>query len=95
MAGGRKPSFAVQALPFMAMMALGSWGLSQFLKLPTQVKDDRMRRKRHGLAKFDLEKEHEVCCSHPADDACPALTLASRVPVTHRAGAPSATAGTG
>ena len=32
-----KPSFAGRALPFLALISVGSWGLSQFLKLPTQL----------------------------------------------------------
>jgi hypothetical protein len=56
----RKPNFALQAAPFLFMMAIGSWGLSQFLKLPVQLKDDRARRRREGREKFDLQKEHEV-----------------------------------
>jgi len=41
------------------MMAFGSWGLSQFLKLPTQIKDDRKKRKIKGKEEFDLSKELE------------------------------------
>ena len=51
--------FGVGALPFLALLAAGSWGLSQFLKLPTQLKDDARRRKKEGREKFDLVKEHE------------------------------------
>eukprot|EP00967_Tisochrysis_lutea_P097728 scaffold143642_cov32-Tisochrysis_lutea.AAC.5 len=59
----RKPNFALQAAPFLLLMACGSWGLSQFLKLPVQMKDDRARRRREGREKFDLQKEHEVRAS--------------------------------
>ena len=51
--------FGLRALPFLFLMGVGSWGLSQFLKLPTQLKDDARKRKRAGREKFDLEKEHE------------------------------------
>ena len=40
-------------------MGLGSWGLSQFLKLPTQLKDEKRRRKKQGREKFDLQKEYD------------------------------------
>ena len=30
--------FALRIVPFLAMMGFGSWGLSQFLKMPTQMK---------------------------------------------------------
>lgn len=52
-------SFTTRLLPFLALMGLGSWGLSQFLKLPTQLKDDRKRRKKEGREKFDLNVELE------------------------------------
>ena len=57
----QRPSadFGLRALPFLFLMGVGSWGLSQFLKLPTQLKDDARRRKKAGREKFDLEKEHE------------------------------------
>ena len=55
-----KRSFLLQAMPFMFLMAAGSWGLSRFLRLPTQVKDDRARRRKQGRAKFDLQQEHEA-----------------------------------
>ena len=55
-----KGTFASRALPFMALMGLGSWGLSQFLRLPTQLKDENKRRKKQGREKFNLEQEHEV-----------------------------------
>ena len=41
------------------MVSFGSWGLSQFLKLPTQIKDDRAKRRKQGREKFDLVKENE------------------------------------
>ena len=53
-------SFGLKALPFLAMMGLGSWGLAQFLKMPVQMKDARARDKRLGREKFDLSVEHEV-----------------------------------
>ena len=31
-------AFASKALPFLAMMGFGSWGLSQFLRMPMQIK---------------------------------------------------------
>ena len=48
-------------------MGLGSWGLSQFLKLPTQLKDEKRKRQKQGREKFDLEKEHERLESQLAD----------------------------
>lgn len=51
--------FALRAAPFLFMLSLGSWGLSQFLKLPTQIKDDRAKRRKQGRDKFDLVKENE------------------------------------
>ena len=51
--------FTSRLLPFLALMGFGSWGLSQFLKLPTQLKDDRRRRKKEGREKFDLHVELE------------------------------------
>ena len=52
-------SFGLRALPFFFLMGVGSWGLSQFLKLPVQLKDDRAKRIKAGREKFSLEKEHE------------------------------------
>ena len=52
--------FGRTALPFLAMMGLGSWGLAQFLKMPIDVKDARAKDKRENKEKFDLAKEHEV-----------------------------------
>ena len=46
-------------VPFLAMMGFGSWGLSQFLKMPTQMKDARAKDRRANRQKFDLEKENE------------------------------------
>ena len=51
--------FAMRIVPFLAMMGVGSWGLSQFLKMPTQMKDARARDRRANRAKFDLEKTNE------------------------------------
>ena len=51
--------FALRAVPFLFMISFGSWGLSQFLKLPTQLKDDRAKRRKQGREKFDLAKESE------------------------------------
>ena len=56
----RSRSLAANALPFLVLIAAGSWGLGQFLRLPTQIKDERRRRQRQGREKFDLNKEHEV-----------------------------------
>ena len=55
----KQPSFASGAVPFLVLIAFGSWGLSQFLKLPTQLKDERRKRKKEGREKFDLDKELE------------------------------------
>mmetsp|Transcript_9903 Transcript_9903/g.32870 ORF Transcript_9903/g.32870 Transcript_9903/m.32870 type:complete len:88 (+) Transcript_9903:82-345(+) len=63
-----KRSFLLQAMPFMFLMAAGSWGLSRFLRLPTQVKDDRARRRKQGRAKFDLQQEHEALLAQVQDD---------------------------
>ena len=52
-------AFGRTALPFLAMMGLGSWGLAQFLKMPIDVKDARAKEKRENREKFDLAKEHE------------------------------------
>lgn len=49
----------MRVLPFLFLMGVGSWGLSQFLKLPTQLRDDARKRKKAGREKFDLAKEHE------------------------------------
>ena len=46
-------------VPFLAMMGFGSWGLSQFLKMPTQMKDARAKDRKANRQKFDLEKENE------------------------------------
>lgn len=52
-------SFASGAVPFLFLLALGSYGLSQFLKLPTRAKDEARRRKKEGRAKFSLAAENE------------------------------------
>ena len=54
-----KVSFAGGAAPFLLLLALGSWGLSQFLKLPTRAKDEARRRKKEGREKFSLAAENE------------------------------------
>ena len=51
--------FALRIVPFLAMMGFGSWGLSQFLKMPVRAKDEARRRKKEGREKFSLEKEKE------------------------------------
>ena len=56
----KSTQFGRTALPFLAMMGLGSWGLAQFLKMPIDVKDARAKDKREKKEKFDLAKEHEV-----------------------------------
>ena len=61
-------AFGRTALPFLAMMGLGSWGLAQFLKMPIDVKDARAKDKRENKEKFDLAKEHEV---RPPNHAVP------------------------
>ena len=55
----KKTSFASGAVPFLFLLVLGSWGLSQFLKLPTRAKDEARRRKKEGRAKFSLAAENE------------------------------------
>eukprot|EP00965_Chrysotila_dentata_P222922 6193271-Pleurochrysis_carterae.AAC.3 len=60
MATAKSNQFLLRGIPFLCMMAFGSWGLSQFLKLPTQIKDDRKKRKIKGKEEFDLSKELEV-----------------------------------
>ena len=51
--------FVGPLLPFFALVALGSWGLSQFRKLPTQLKDERKRERREGRERFNLDREQE------------------------------------
>ena len=46
--GKKKRGFASGAVPFLFLLALGSWGLSQFLKMPVRAKDEARRRKRRG-----------------------------------------------
>ena len=62
-AGGRgvkqKRGFASGAVPFLLLLALGSWGLSQFLKMPVRAKDEARRRKKEGREKFNLAAENE------------------------------------
>ena len=72
--------FGRTALPFLAMMGLGSWGLAQFLKMPIDVKDARAKDKRENKEKFDLAKEHEV---RPPDHAAPGVSLDSDRWITH------------
>ena len=57
--GKKKRGFASGAVPFLFLLALGSWGLSQFLKMPVRAKDEARRRKKEGREKFSLEKEKE------------------------------------
>ena len=64
----KSTQFGRTALPFLAMMGLGSWGLAQFLKMPIDVKDARAKDKREKKEKFDLAKEHEV---RPPNHAAP------------------------
>ena len=66
-----KPSFARNAMPFLVMISFGSWGLSQFLRLPTQLKDENRRRKKEGRTKFNLEQENEVRgpARHPVSES--------------------------
>mgnify|MGYP006218859357 CR=1 FL=1 len=52
-------SFAGRALPFLVLMGAGSWALSQFLKLPVQLKDERKRLRKEGREKFDLSQEND------------------------------------
>jgi hypothetical protein len=56
---GKKPTFAQGAVPFVCLLVAGSWGLSQFLKVPVRAKDDARRRKKEGKEKFSLAAEHE------------------------------------
>ena len=60
MAAASKFSFGRKAAPFMLMMAIGSWGLSQLLKMPIEMKDARARERKLGKEKFDLNQELEV-----------------------------------
>ena len=62
-------AFGLRVVPFLALMAFGSWGLSQFLKMPTQIKDDVRRRKKTGLEKFDLNLENERLTAQLAERA--------------------------
>ena len=62
------PSFWGRAVPFFFLMGAGCWGLSQFLKLPTQLKDENRKRKQQGREKFDLQKEHERLESQLKDE---------------------------
>ena len=68
-------AFLGKLLPFLSMMALGSWGLAQFLKMPVQMKDARARDKKLGREKFDLSVEHEVrlplACARVGADRAP------------------------
>lgn len=57
--GKKRKSFASGAVPFLFLLAIGSWGLSQFLKLPVRAKDEAKRRKKEGRAKFSLAAENE------------------------------------
>ena len=57
--GKKKMSFAAGAVPFLFMLAFGSFGLSQFLKLPVRAKDEARKRKREGREKFNLAAENE------------------------------------
>ena len=66
--GGSDKTFMLRVLPFFFMMGLGSWGLSQFLKLPTKLKDDRARRRKEGREKFNLEKENEKLTAQLRDE---------------------------
>ena len=61
-ARGRASSsaFFLRGAPFLLLLAAGSWGLSHFLKLPVQLRDDAKKRKREGRSKFSLNQEHEV-----------------------------------
>ena len=57
--GKKKRGFASGAVPFLFLLALGSWGLSQFLKMPVRAKDEARRRKKEGREKFSLAAENE------------------------------------
>ena len=65
----KEVSFVGRALPLFALLALGSWGLSQFLKLPTQLKDERKRQRIEGREKFDLHREQERLQTQLSDEA--------------------------
>ena len=66
MARSSNQLFGLKALPFLAMIGFGSWGLSQFLKLPTQLKDEQRVRRKQGREKFSLQQEQEVRRRVPA-----------------------------
>ena len=55
----KKFSFARSVVPFFALMSLGTWGLSQFLKMPVRAKDEARKRKKEGREKFSLAAENE------------------------------------
>ncbi len=57
--GKAKASFASGAVPFLFLLAIGSWGLSQFLKLPVRAKDEAKKRRAEGKEKFSLANENE------------------------------------
>lgn len=70
--GGKKSkqfSFAKGALPILFMVALGSWGLSQFLKLPVRAKDEARKRRKEGKEKWSLAKENELMSAKLEDKA--------------------------
>ena len=50
-------------------MGLGSWGLSQFLKLPVQLKDQRAKRRKEGREKFSLHQENEKLTTALAEES--------------------------
>ena len=58
-AAQRNKTFFKRGLPFLALVAAGSWAIANFLKLPVQLKDDARRRKKLGTEKFDLNREHQ------------------------------------
>ena len=58
-AKGKRLSFTAGAVPFLFLLGFGSWGLSQFLKLPVRAKDEARRRKKEGREKFSLAAENE------------------------------------
>ena len=43
----------------MVLLAIGSWGLSQFLKMPVKAKDEARKRRKEGKEKYSLAKENE------------------------------------
>ena len=63
----KSTQFGRTALPFLAMMGLGSWGLAQFLKMPIDAKDARAKDKREKKHKSDKERKKHKKHKHKSD----------------------------